>query len=126
MRKHGMILAIVTVVVGWTVSAQAGGRAQVEVSQAPRHVNAGQSFDLTIQVKPQWLQRRNVEPLVVAECGKLKVTTTAVALAQPNAYRASLKLPAAGAWKVRVDSRYCETIMKPLEIQALASVASKR
>src|SRR5436309_15674753 len=114
MRKRGMALAMVTLGMVFAVVAQAGGRARVDVSQAPKQVNAGQSFDLTIQVRPEWMQHRNVEPLVVAECGKLKVTTTAVALAQPNVYRASLKLPAAGAWKVRVDSRYCETVMKPL------------
>ena len=127
MRKHGMVLALVGLALGFAVAADAGGRARVEVSQVPKQVSAGQSFELAIKVIPQtWAHRRNVEPLVVAECGDLKVSAFAVALANPNRYRVNITLPSAGAWKLRVDSRYCETVMKPIEIQAMAAVGAKR
>src|SRR6185369_5945317 len=126
MRKHWMIMASAVSTTGLVAAAEAGGRARVEVSEAPRQVSAGQSFELAIRVIPQtWGHRRNVEPLVVAECGNLKVTASAVALATANRYRASLVLPSAGAWKVRVDSRYCETVMKPIEIEALAKAGAR-
>jgi hypothetical protein len=126
MRKHGTMGMALVMSMALASAAHAGGRARVEVTQVPRQVTAGQSFDLAIKVVPEsWAHRRNVEPLVVAECGDLKVTTSAVALAEANRYRASLKLPAAGAWKVRVDSRYCETVMKPVEIHALAAMAKR-
>ncbi|HET9325905.1 MAG TPA: hypothetical protein VFQ05_03960 [Candidatus Eisenbacteria bacterium] len=126
MRKQGTMLMALAAMVAFVAAAEAGGRARVELSQAPRQVTAGKSFDLAIKVVPEsWSHKRNIEPLVVAQCGDLKVTSSAVALAQTNHYRASLKLPSAGAWKVRVDSRYCETVMKPVEIQALAAVAKR-
>ena len=122
MRRHGTMRMVLIMSVMLASVAHSGGRARVEVTQVPRQVTAGRSFDLAIRVVPEgWTQRRNVRPLVVAECGDLKVTTSAVALAQTHRYRASLELPSAGTWKVRVDSRYCATVMKPVEIQALAA-----
>ena len=118
-----MVLALIA---GATTLAQAGGRARVVVSGAPKRVIAGQSFALGIQVVPQgWSHRRDVQPLVVARCGDRTVTASAVAMARANAYRAKLALPAVGAWSIRVDSRYCETVMTPLEVQAVATFAKR-
>jgi hypothetical protein len=127
MRRLSMTgVAVALTIASSFAPVQAGGRARVVVSGAPKHVIAGQSFDLGIQVIPQsWSQRRDVQPLVVASCGDRKVTTSAVALAKTNAYRAKLALPSIGAWTIRVDSRYCETVMRPLEIDAVTTMARR-
>jgi len=126
MRRHAMMLMTWAATVAIAAAAQAGGRARVEVSQAPRQVTTGKAFDLAIKVVPEsWSHRRNIEPLVIAECGDRRVTTSAASSSQANQYRARLELPSAGAWKVRVDSRYCETVMKPVEIQAVAATVKR-
>jgi len=127
MRRHAMMLMTWAATVTIATAAQAGGRARVEVSQAPRQVTAGKAFDLAIKVVPEsGSHRRNIEPLVIAECGDHRVTTSATALSsQADQYRARLELPSAGAWKVHVDSRYCETVMKPVEIQAVAAMVKR-
>ena len=126
MRKHGMVLMAVAVAVVIAGVAEAGGRARVLVSQLPRQVTAGQAFELAITVVPEtWSHARNVEPVITAECGERKIVTSAVALKRGNRYRASLNLPSAGNWTIRVDSRYCQTVMSPLAIEAVAASAEK-
>ena len=121
MRKSGAILGALLGLVLAT-SANAGGRARVQMSEVPKQVITGQSFEVAITVHPEsWTHRRNVEPIVTAECRGRKITTTAVAQKSDNQYRASLKLPAAGRWTVKVNSNYCETVMQPVAIQAVAA-----
>jgi hypothetical protein len=125
MSKRSMVLAALAAVTLVSV-AQAGGRARVEVSQAPKQVKAGEAFELAITVVPEgWTHSRNIEPVVTASCGEARVVTSAVALKRSNGYRASLKLPAAGTWTIRVDSRYCHTVMSPLTVTALAAGPQK-
>lgn len=127
MRKHGTMLLALAATMILAAGVHAGGRARVELSQVPKQVTAGKSFDVAIKVVPEsWSHERNIEPLVVAQSGDVKVIASSVALSKTNHYKASLKLPSAGQWKVRVDSRYCETVMKPVEIQAVAAVTAKR
>lgn len=107
--------------------AGAGGRAEVKVNGAPGRVEAGKPFELAIQVTPAtWTRARNIEPVVTAVCGERKVVTSAVALRRANHYRATLNLPAAGEWKIRVDSRYCETVMSPVSVRAVAAAAPRK
>src|SRR5688572_10842814 len=107
MSKTGTILGALLVTVALATVANAGGRARVALSNLPDKVTAGQSFDVAITVIPEsWRHRRNVRPIVTAECGDRKIVTTAVALKADNRYQASLKLPSAGRWKLRVDSQY--------------------
>jgi len=123
LRTMGLALAVMVALSNVTM---AGGRARVELGQLPKQVTAGKSFDLAIQVVPEsGSHDRNIEPRVTAENGGVKVTVAAAAQAQSNRYKATLKLPTTGSWKIRVDSRYCETVMKPVEIQAVAAAAKR-
>jgi hypothetical protein len=126
MRKRWMVLTAMVAAVAIASGAEAGGRARVRVSQAPRRVVAGQSFEVAIQVIPQtWSHARNVEPLLTAECGARKVTFATKAEARPNQYRASLTLPSAGNWTILVDSRYCQTVMTPISVEAIPEEPAK-
>jgi len=100
--------------------AQAGGRAHVTVLNAPRDIQAGKTIELTFAVNPEWpmAKNRKLEPTVKAVCGDQVVTLNAVALKAANQYKAVFALPAAGEWIITVDSRYCETRMKPLVLTA--------
>src|SRR6185503_3133328 len=100
--------------------AQAGGRAHVTVLNAPKDIQAGKTIELTFTVNPEWpmAKNRKLEPTVKAVCGDQVVTLNAVALKAANQYKAVFALPAAGEWIITVDSRYCETRMKPLVLTA--------
>jgi hypothetical protein len=41
-----------------------------------------------------------------------------VATTSQGEYKASLTLPSAGHWSITVDSRYCQTVMDPLRLEA--------
>lgn len=102
--------------------ALAGGRARVSVVQAPKQVRAGEMFDFVVTVMPEvGGHRRNLEPVVTAVLGDRQVVTSALAEKGAHRYRASLRLPEAGEWTIRVDSRYCETRMTPWAIEARAA-----
>ena len=104
-----------------TVAVQAGGRATVVISQAPRQVVAGKAFDIAFTVRPELGTRRNVEPMLKAARGEMAVTVAPVALKARGRYSASLTLPQPGEWIISVDSRYCETRMSPLTVKAVAA-----
>ena len=130
MRIQSMWLATVIAIVSLTADVQAGGRARVQVSAVPKSIVAGKSFDLAIHVIPEsWTHRRDVAPTVTAVQGERKVTAAAVALPETNHYKVSLVLPEAGRWSLQVDSRYCQTVMSPLTLEAVpnaAGASSKR
>ncbi|HKQ57752.1 MAG TPA: hypothetical protein VJY35_07770 [Candidatus Eisenbacteria bacterium] len=107
--------------------AQAGGRAHVTVLNAPKDVQAGKTIELTFAVNPEWpmAKNRKLEPTVKAVCGDQVVTLNAVALKAANQYRAVFTLPAAGEWVITVDSRYCETRMKPLVVTAAGEKSTR-
>jgi hypothetical protein len=117
-------LAATTILAGL---AQAGGRARVEVSREPDQVKAGEAFEIAITVVPEtWNRRRNIEPLVTAMRGEERVVTAAIAEKRANRYWARLALPEPGEWTIRVDSRFCETVMKPVGILAVAEPKAKK
>lgn len=127
MRKLSMVLAALILTVGWVSVAGAGGQARVMVSKATGRVEAGKPFTLAITVIPQsWSHARNIQPIVTAQCGDMQVAATAVALKRANEYRVSLNLPVAGEWKIRVDSRYCHTVMEPVSVQAVAGTLARK
>ena len=99
-------------------SVLAGGRARIAALHAPDAVVAGKSFDLTFDVRPEIGPRREIEPVVKASLDGTEITVAAVRA--ERGYTARLSLPKAGAWRIRVDSRYCETVMAPLTIKARA------
>jgi len=70
-------------------------------------------------------KNRKLEPTVKAVCGDQVVTLNAVALKAANQYKAVFALPAAGEWIITVDSRYCETRMKPLVVTAVAEKSTR-
>ena len=107
--------------------AQAGGRAHVTVLNAPKDVQAGQTIELTFAVNPEWpmAKNRKLEPTVKAVCGDQVVTLNAVALKAANQYKAVFALPAAGEWVITVDSRFCETRMKPLVVTAAGEKSTR-
>ena len=126
MRRYWMVPTIVILTISLAASVEAGGRARVKVSEAPKQVMAGRSFDLAIQVIPEtWTHRRDVAPVVTAENGGQKVVMEAVALTEANRYRATVVLPSPGKWTIRVDSRYCQTVMSPLSVDAVATTDRK-
>jgi hypothetical protein len=100
--------------------ARAGGRAHVSILAAPKHVVAGQVFEVAFAVRPEWpmAKNRSLEPTVKAVCGDREITCAAVALKSAGRYKASFAVPAAGEWTITVDSRFCETRMKPLVLTA--------
>src|SRR5262245_10839529 len=103
------ILVVPILVMAIAASAFAGGRARVTALHAPDQVVAGRSFDLTFDVRPELGRRREIEPIVRATLDGTEVAVTAVRV--KGGYAARLTLPKAGDWQVRVDSRYCETVM---------------
>jgi hypothetical protein len=126
MKKLSMTLAALGMTIALVGVAGAGGQARVKVEQVPGKVEAGKPFELAITVQPQtWSHARNIEPIVTAECAGRKVATTAVASKRVNQYRATLNLPTAGEWKIRVDSRYCHTVMSPVSVQVAAAAAKR-
>jgi len=126
MQKLSMTLAALMMTAGLVGVAGAGGQARVKVDSVPSRVEAGRPFQLAITVSPQWGGSRNIEPIVTAECGELKVAATAVALKRTNRYRATLNLPAAGQWTIRVESSYCHTVMSPVSVQAVAAATGPK
>jgi hypothetical protein len=107
--------------------AQAGGRAHVTVLNAPKDVQAGKTIELTFAVNPEWPMARNrrLEPTVKAVCGDQVVTLNAVALKAAHQYKAVFALPSAGEWIITVDSRFCETRMKPLVVTAAGEKSTR-
>lgn len=103
--------------------ALAGGRAHVSIVSAPKHVVAGESFEVAFAVRPEWpmAKDRLLEPRVRAVCGDRQITCTAVPLKSGGRFKASFALPAAGEWTITVDSRFCETRMTPLVLTAEAA-----
>jgi len=114
MRKISMFL-IPVFLMGAFGAAVAGGRARITSVQAPEAVVAGNGFDMKFVVKPEG-GRRDVEPVVTATLDDTELVFTAVKAG--GGYSARLTLPRAGKWQIRVDSRYCETVMTPITIQA--------
>jgi hypothetical protein len=107
--------------------AQAGGRAHVTVLNAPKDIQAGKTIELTFAVNPEFpmAKDRRLEPTVKAVCGNQVVTLTAVPLKAAHQYKAVFALPAAGEWVITVDSRFCETRMKPLVLTAAESKSAR-
>jgi hypothetical protein len=103
--------------------AQAGGRAQVSILTAPKHVVAGESFEVAFAVQPEWpmAKNRSLQPTVKAVCGDRQISCAAVPLKSAGRFKASFALPAAGEWIITVDSRFCETRMTPLVLTAEAA-----
>src|SRR5262245_8855397 len=130
MRTQNMWLATAIAIVAMTADVQAGGRARVQVGAVPKSIVAGKSFDLAIRVIAEgWTHRRDVAPTVTVVQGERKVTAEAVGLPETNHYKVSLTLPEAGRWSLQVDSRYCQTVMSPLTLEAApnaAGASSKR
>ena len=120
MRKQ---IAILSGLMLLSVAAYAGGRARIVNVQAPREVTAGESFQLSFVVKPE-VGRRNVEPMVTASFGDRVVSIPAVATRTKDRYAATVALPEAGNWKLRVDSRFCHTVMEPVKVRAVARTKS--
>ena|SRR6266850_6001298 len=122
MRKLIAMLVGVMVLSG---SAHAGGRARIVSFQAPKQVAAGQSFQLSFVVRPEYMMaHRKVEPLVTATLGDRTVTAAAVVTRVKDRYAATIALPEAGDWNIRVDSRFCQTIMDPVAVRATAPTKS--
>lgn len=101
-------------------AAHAGGRAHVTVVKAPAKIEAGKTFELAFDVRPEppMSRDRSIEPIVRAVCGDQVVTVAAVPLKAKGQFKAAVTLPSAGDWYIHVDSRYCETKMKPLTLTA--------
>ena len=118
MRKL-WILVVPIALMAISGSVLAGGRARVTGLHAPDQVVAGKSFNLTFDVRPEF-GRREVEPVVKASLEGTEITVAAVRV--QRGYAARLTLPKAGAWQIRVDSRYCETVMSPVTIKATAAI----
>ena len=99
--------------------AHAGGSARIVGVQAPHEVTAGQSFQLTFAVQPVVpSHRRNVEPVVTASSEGRTLTFAAKAGGGKDRYAAVVSLPQAGDWSIRVDSRFCQTLMDPVTVRA--------
>jgi hypothetical protein len=113
---------LLAVVIGGFVgaAAHAGGRAHVTIVKAPGKVEAGQAFEVAFDVRPEppMSRDRSIEPTVRAVCGDQVVTVAAVPLKVKGQFKAAVTLPSAGDWTIQVDSRYCETQMKPLKLSA--------
>ncbi len=107
--------------------AQAGGRAQVTILSAPQDVVAGRTIEVAFAVRPEWpmAKHRSLEPTVKAVCGDRVITLNAVPLKAAGQYKAAFTLPAAGEWVITVDSRFCETHMKPLVLTAEAANSTR-
>lgn len=102
--------------------AQAGGRARIVGLEAPHQVTAGQSFQLSFGVQPVFpTPHRNLEPLLIATSEGRTLTFPATAARGRYRYAAAVALPAAGDWTIRVDSRFCQTVMDPVTIRAVAA-----
>ena len=103
--------------------AQAGGRAQVVILSAPKDVVAGKTFEVAFAVRPEWpmAKQRSLEPMVRVVCGERAITLAAVPMRTAGQYKAAFALPEAGEWVITVDSRFCETRMKPLVLTAAAA-----
>jgi len=125
MKSLRTLLATVVLLSVSTGVVLAGGSASVNIVQAPKQIRAGQAFDLAFTVQPDWpmAKERVIEPTVKAVCGKQEIIVAAVALKQSHQYKASLTLPASGDWTITVDSRFCQTRMKPLQLKAAAAKA---
>jgi hypothetical protein len=114
---------ILTVAMGLALVAgvaNAGGRARVSVTAAPKQVIAGRAFDVVFLVRPElgMTRDRKVEPTLRAVCGDQVVTIDAVATKSQGEYKASLTLPSPGDWSITIDSRYCQTVMDPFRLEA--------
>jgi hypothetical protein len=107
--------------------AQAGGRAEVTILRVPKDVVAGQTIEVAFAVRPEWpmTRTRSLEPTVKAVCGDRVLNLTAVPLKTAGQFKAAFALPAAGEWVITVDSRFCETRMKPLVLTAEAEKNSQ-
>jgi hypothetical protein len=118
-RNHVSLVAILALSLAASV-AQTGGRAHVSVLNVPKEIVAGKPLAITIAVRPEWpmAKNRNLEPIVHATLGEREVKSIAVPLKTSGRYKATLTLPAAGDWRISVDSRYCETKMNPLVLKA--------
>ena len=111
-----LLLAVAMFTAGNT---QAGPRRIGEPFHWGGEIAPGKTLALAFTVKPEvFVRSRNLEPMVTATCGDLEVTVAAVPLKAKDRFSASLTLPQAGVWRIRVDSRYCETVMDPLSVTA--------
>jgi len=119
MNSRSIVLPVLILALA-AAAAHAGGRARIVSVEAPRQVAAGAAFDVAFTVRPE-VGRRNIEPTVIAQCGDQTVTVAAASVGSRNRYRATLKLPRAGSWTVKVNSSYCQTVMDPVAIRATAA-----
>lgn len=115
----------IAILVGcWMLSgavAHAGGSARIVGLHAPREVKAGASFQLSFAVQPVFPNHRhNVEPVVMASLDGQTLTFPAKAGKGKDQYAAAVSLPEAGDWTIRVDSRFCQTLMDPVTVRAQA------
>ena len=120
------MLKRIAILVGcWMLSAvvaHAGGSARIVGLQAPREVKAGASFQLSFAVQPIVpSHHRNLEPVVTASSEGRTLTFAAKAGGGKDRYAAVVSLPQAGDWSIRVDSRFCQTLMDPVTVRARAS-----
>lgn len=127
MKRMPIALAAILLVSLGVGIAHAGGRATVTIVSAPSSVVAGQTFDVVFAVQPEWpmARQRALEPTVKAVCGDRVVTLPAVLCKDGHLYKASLALPSKGQWTVTVDSRFCETKMKALTLEASAAARAQ-
>ena len=122
MRRTLAILVGGIVMLAAIGAAQAGGRARVHVLASPREVVAGKAFEIDFVVQPEVFARgRSIEPVVTAVCEGRTVTTGAIPARGKNRFGARLALPQAGEWTIRVDSRFCQTVMEPVKVRVLAA-----
>ena len=125
MSKRWMALLATLVLIVTVGAAQAGGRARVSAVQGPHEVAAGKAFELAFTVRPEGFSaHRNLEPVVTAVSGDQRLTFAAIPLKANGRFAATLLLPRAGNWQIRVDSRYCETVMQPVAIKAAGNQPS--
>jgi hypothetical protein len=128
MQRTRLVLAAIMIASLTAGLAHAGGRATVTVLSAPKDVVAGQAVEVAFAVKPEYpmSKDRSIEPTVKATCGDRVLTFHAVAQkGAAGQYKAAFTLPAEGEWVITVDSRYCETRMKPLTLKAAAAKSSQ-
>jgi uncharacterized protein (DUF2141 family) len=128
MQRTRLVLAAIMLASLAAGAAQAGGRATVTVIKAPKDAVAGQAVEVAFVVKPEYpmSRDRSIEPTVKATCGDRVLTFAAVPQkGATGQYKAAFTRPAEGEWVITVDSRFCETKMKPLTLKAAPAKPSQ-
>jgi len=124
MKPHARAVAVLALGLGGIAAARFGGWAVVSVESMPDYLVAGQPATITFAVRQHGDELlRDIRPSVVLTQGRRDVTVKALP-AREGRFNAHVTAPAAGEWRVTIESGFGRSKGYLLPLPAIAPGAA--